>query len=91
MNAELRRMAESAGLLIGYDGMAYYDGYDGISVHTLEAFARLVAEDCAKICGELADKQPSKGQPGYTPYTEGCRDWAGECEGSIRAKYGIKP
>lgn len=51
MNADLRKMAEEAGMLDFCDdmeGVSYVDSMPQI----VEAFARLVAEDCAKILND---------------------------------------
>ena len=76
MNDELWKMAEDAGLIFG-------TGHSWWRVPTtakLEAFARAVAEDCAKMCDQAADKEIYP----YSCYHEKDAE-------AIRAKYGIKP
>jgi hypothetical protein len=42
---------------------------------------------CAEICQHEANRQPRKGTPGYTSYTEGAADWAEQCADAIRAEF----
>ena len=73
MNKELRKMAEEANL-IGVDIMGDYTAGD----KNIEAFARLVAADCANMVADIDDGEPVR--------------WMAEkCAEIIRAKYGIKP
>lgn len=101
MNADLRKMAEEAGLWFTPEENGDIDldqpgkvtcvpvfyswEHDGIPrqlVPQLEAFARLVAEDCARIADAVADE--ADGCTGdHAPISAGTD--------AIRAKYGIKP
>jgi hypothetical protein len=72
MNADLRKMAEEAGF--ERDEWSDFGG----NAPVLEAFARLVAEDCAKI----ADTEASREDWPMSVALEKCGD-------EIREKYGI--
>jgi hypothetical protein len=53
MNDQLRKMAEQAGLCFVSDDPREFSECSAASV---EAFARLVAEDCAGACDDVASK-----------------------------------
>jgi len=72
MTPELRRMAEEAGFTIENSW-----GYACGGTATLEAFARLVAADCAKMCDSVSRKAAS----------DAGRSLARECRDAIRAHY----
>ena len=78
MSPELRKMAEEAALI--YRGAKSKEtAFTEIWGKELEAFARLVAEDCMMICFAR-----SQGNSDIEIEAE-------KCAMDIRAKYGIKP
>jgi hypothetical protein len=54
---------------------------------TWQAAIAATAKECAEICHALATAMPSKGQAGFSPYSEGCADWARECADHILLRF----
>ena len=78
MNDELRKMSEAAGIEWWYGPLDNDEGEKAAFDARLEAFARLVAADCANMVADIDDGEPVR--------------WMAEkCADIIRAKYGIKP
>ena len=78
MNAELRALAQKAGLFTPIQ-TAFQQGYN----ESLEAFARLVAEDCADECMRAQDRWEKQHKRGDIVTATGAAQ-------AIRAKYGIQ-
>ena len=77
LSGELRAMAERAGICV----TIRQGTVEMLAEETLEAFARLVAEDCAKVAAELQFTEH-----GPTAETKHQREL---CANAIRSKYGL--
>jgi hypothetical protein len=93
MNKELRKLAEQAGLVVMHPEWKHLPGAPEDNAYlahstfeALEAFARLVAEDCARICMEIDSRGPICDDP-ETLRRILANDESEACSYAIRARY----